>query len=245
MEDRPQNASSCRGRDAWLALRTLLRRAIATEITGRLRAGFGVWLSIMSLQAARPLQAAIGSWSHGGPFGGPVDVVAASRSNPLVVYAVAGPGIFKTTDAGSTWSFLAGSSPTNALTVDPTSSDILFETDPTFGILRSTDGGTTWPISSAGMSSLDLPTIHSVAVNPVNHSIVFAGGGSPDTLSGVVYRSTDGGTSWASVTSGIAGLSALSIALDPSDGRTVYVGGTSGEIWKSTDGGSTWSSLEP
>jgi hypothetical protein len=60
---------------------------------------------------------------------------------------------------------------------------------------------------------------------------------------GTVYKSTNGGNSFNSITSSINGSGAwvTPFTLDPSNPNTIYLGYN--EVWKSTNGGSSWSTI--
>jgi len=70
---------------------------------------------------------------------------------------------------------------------------------------------------------------------------------------GGVWKTTDGGRTWASISDGYFGGSIGSIAVAPSDPNVIYVGGgektvrgnvSSGNgVWKTEDGGLTWTSM--
>lgn len=88
--------------------------------------------------------------------------------------------------------------------------------------------------------------ITALAVNPTNSSDVWAG-----AADGGVWHSTDAGAHWASVTDGQYTLSIGSIAIDPTNPSTIYVGTGESDganvdgywgigILKSIDGGQTW-----
>ncbi len=75
-------------------------------------------------------------------------------------------------------------------------------------------------------------------VKAVNDNVLWACGNS-----GVVLKTTDGGTTWAAVTSPNAGSTMYTV--DAFDATTAWVTGTVGgsadvSIWKTTDGGTTW-----
>lgn len=87
--------------------------------------------------------------------------------------------------------------------------------------------------------------VAAVAVDPTNNDIVYAG-----AAQGGVWKTTDGGNTWTPLTDTQASLAIGSIAIDPENHLTIYVGtgelNNSGDsyygagILKSTDGGSTW-----
>ncbi len=78
--------------------------------------------------------------------------------------------------------------------------------------------------------------VESLAVDPNNSSIVYAG-----TSYGLA-KSTDGGASWSVPTSTFNLDLPYSIAVDPSNTQVVYVASTSLGIMRSIDGGANWSS---
>jgi photosystem II stability/assembly factor-like uncharacterized protein len=93
--------------------------------------------------------------------------------------------------------------------------------------------------------------VSAIAVDPTNANVVFVGG-----AQGGVWKSTDGGTTWATTFDANKSLAIGAIAIDPSSCSpgpctTIYVGtgeqNFSGDsyygagIYKSTDGGATWS----
>lgn len=90
--------------------------------------------------------------------------------------------------------------------------------------------------------------VNTVAVNPQNEDIIFAG-----FSSGGLWRTTNGGQSWSPVFDEKEWPSIGDIAFSPSDPNTIYVG--TGDpnisfypmlgdgIYRSTDGGDTWTHL--
>lgn len=87
-----------------------------------------------------------------------------------------------------------------------------------------------------------------IAVDPTNPNVVYVGG-----AQGGIWKSTDGGATWAAISDFEASLAIGAIAIDPTNPQIVYVG--TGEqtnsvgsyygagILKSTDGGATWTQL--
>ncbi|TAK36879.1 MAG: hypothetical protein EPO21_01105 [Chloroflexota bacterium] len=85
--------------------------------------------------------------------------------------------------------------------------------------------------------------VQSVAVDPINPDVLFAG-----TNGDGILRSTDRGQSWGDINNGLGNLFVNTIAIDPSDsrnvlaatGRGVAVGDASAGIYRSTRRGTTW-----
>ena len=134
---------------------------------------------------------------------------------PNIVYASARGddthegGVFKSTDAGKTWSLADTglsnpSSPTDsqdlrvdALALDPRSPDVLYA-GTGLGVFKTTDGAKTWNLASTG---IELSSgvfhrmlegfIYEIAIDPVHTSTVYATG-----YDRVVWKSTNGGGTW-------------------------------------------------
>ena len=119
----------------------------------------------------------------------------------------------------------------------------------TGGVMKTTDGGATY---SAVFEKEPAASIGAVAVWPANPNVVWVGTGEANDRNSSgwgngVYRSTDGGTTWAR-----AGLersrTIARIVVDPHD-RDVAWAAAMGDLWagggerglfKTTDGGKTW-----
>jgi photosystem II stability/assembly factor-like uncharacterized protein len=125
------------------------------------------------------------------------------------------------------------------------------------GILKSIDGGVTWtqiPGQFAGPLSrlIGGARIPSLAVHPTNSSILLAGALLTSTVGPAsgVYRSADGGNTWAEILTA-SGAVTTEVIFDPSStgGNTAYAalgangGNSQNGIYKSTDGGQTFTKL--
>jgi photosystem II stability/assembly factor-like uncharacterized protein len=71
-------------------------------------------------------------------------------------------------------------------------------------------------------------TVSTLAVDPQNPRTVYAG-----TYGRGVFKTTDGGTSWSAVNSGLTTLSVNSLAIDPQNPNTIYAG-TGGGVFAIT-----------
>jgi len=113
------------------------------------------------------------------------------------------------------------------------------------GLYRSDDGGTRWRLLDTPMSG---SMVWSLAVDPVDPNVMFAGTGTPSTPG--VYRSTDAGKSWEPLPVEISedcpnvGIPRVTgIAVDPTDHRNVWVGLEVDGVRCSRDGGDTWTKV--
>jgi photosystem II stability/assembly factor-like uncharacterized protein len=110
------------------------------------------------------------------------------------------------------------------------------------GLFVSRNGGAQWErIGTQG----DLPTIWSLAIDPVDPAILFAG-----TRPAGVYRSLDGGQRWEKLAVDIARECSIgtpfvtALAVDPDDHRIVWAGVEIDGVFRSMDGGDTWTDLK-
>lgn len=138
-------------------------------------------------------------------------------------------GIMRSTDAGATWARVGNLEQTDKniiqrLLVSPLNSKILLMARRD-GIYFSKNSGTSWQLASSAHC-------YDMEYNAANPTIVYAGG------EGVVYKSVDGGRTWASIKTGL-GAGRMSLEVSASDANVIYA--LSGSTFsKSTDGGATW-----
>jgi photosystem II stability/assembly factor-like uncharacterized protein len=164
-----------------------------------------------------------------------------------------GLGIFKTTDAGATWTRLASTATpdfhfVNRLAISPNDPDRVYA-GTRAGVLRSTDAGASWTLVRAASSivgCLDLDVR-----DDTDPDTVFATFGSFESEG--LFRSTDGGDTWTRLGAGTLtrlDQGRIEVALAPSDQDVVYasmasngIGSPVGRlvgVFRSTDGGDTW-----
>jgi photosystem II stability/assembly factor-like uncharacterized protein len=202
--------------------------------------------------------------------------IAVAPSDPNVVYVgsgeanirgnvAAGNGIYKSTDAGKTWTHMwTEEGQIGKLVVHPTNPDVAFAAvlghafgpNAERGVYRTTDGGKTWQ----QVLKKDAETGASdVGMDPSNPSILFAGfwqarrlpwelvSGGPGSG---LYVSRDGGESWKPLTG--SGLpegtwGKVGVAVAASDGRRIYalIEAEKGGLFRSDDGGESWALINP
>ena len=120
------------------------------------------------------------------------------------------------------------------------------------GIFRSADGGQTW--DQRGADVFYRRTISRIAVQPDNADIVYAavGATASEGLAGNtgVWKSTDGGTTWANLTAKISTTTPVSdILVDPNNSKHLLAafgapsGSAANSVYQSADAGVTWTAL--
>ena len=206
---------------------------------------------------------------------GSIGTIAVSSSNPDIVWVGSGEGlqrpdlstgdgVYKSTDAGKTWTHLPqlrDGQQIGQIAIDPKNPDKVFVAvtghpygpNKERGLYRTLDGGKTWK----NVLFIDeLTGASEVQIDPNNPSIVYAGmwqrqeapweNGAFTGDHGGLFRSTDGGETFTKVTGG--GLPddqlQVNVAIAPSDSNRIYAevarvrGGVM--LMRSDDGGKTW-----
>jgi photosystem II stability/assembly factor-like uncharacterized protein len=212
------------------------------------------------------------AWRNLGPNrGGRSIAVAGSTARPLeYFFGATGGGVWKTTDGGTTWQPVTdgkiGSATIGAVEVCQANPDILYigtgETQlrgniqAGDGVYKSTDAGKTW--SHVGLR--EARNIGRIRVHPTNCDIAYAAafgeysGPSPERG---IYRTTDGGETWARVLARDERTGGVDISIDPQNPDIVYAalweawrnqwalssGGPGSGLFRSDDGGATWTEL--
>ncbi|MGA7155951.1 MAG: glycoside hydrolase [Acidobacteriaceae bacterium] len=210
-------------------------------------------------------------WDHE-PTGS-IGAIAVAPSDPNILYVGSGEGlarpdlstgdgVYKSTDAGKTWTHLGlrDTQQIGEVAVDPTNANIVFiaaEGHPygpnnERGLYKSTDGGATF---KRVLFINDQTGASEVQIDPQHPNIVFAGmwqrqegpweNGSWQGTDGGLFRSTDGGDTWKKLTGGGLpnGITQVNLTISPTDSNRIYAEIATGRpvgLYRSEDGGSTW-----
>lgn len=210
-------------------------------------------------------------WRSIGLFrGGRSAAVTGVPGKPNLFYMGAtGGGVWRTKDAGNTWSNLSdgffGSSigsvavsewDNNVIYVGQGEGTVRGNVSYGHGMWKSTDAGKTWIF--AGLK--DSKHIPRIRIHPKNPELVYAavmGDLFKSSEERGVYKSEDGGKNWKRVLFANANAGAVDLAMDPNNPRVLYAsmwrirrtpysmesGGEGSGIYKSTDGGETWKNI--
>ncbi len=200
-------------------------------------------------------------------MGGRIDDFAVVESNPSIVFVgVASGGVWKTTNNGTTWEPVfdkEGVSTIGDIAIAPSDPSIVWvgTGEPNNrqssswgdGAYKSQDGGKTW--QKMGLAATH--HIGRIVIHPKNPDVVYVAAlghlWGPNAERGV-YKSADGGKTWAQVLKINDDTGVSDIAMDPQSPETLYAaayerrrtvhgfngGGPDGGIYKSVDGGATW-----
>jgi photosystem II stability/assembly factor-like uncharacterized protein len=208
-----------------------------------------------------------------GYFGGSIGAVEVAKSDINVIYAGGGEvtlrgnvsygyGMYKTVDAGKTWTHIGLDSSRHIprIRVHPSNPDLvyvavlgdLYQSSSQRGVYRSKDGGETWEnilFANDDAGAVDL------ILDPNNPRIIYAStwrvrrmpyrldsGGEGSAL----WKSTDGGDTWTNITEnkglpgGTLGISGVTISPVNSDRVWVLMENEDGGVYRSDDAGETW-----
>jgi photosystem II stability/assembly factor-like uncharacterized protein len=168
------------------------------------------------------------SWAEARPSGLPgLDLhgfAADPRDAGTLYAAVAGEGLYRSTDGGLTFELVSEDVGPNVFGLAITPAGRILAADPKRGVYASDDGGRTWTVV------LKEPAI-GVAVSPSRPRSVLATGSG-------IFLSGDGGTRWRRVFTVEGG--AGPVAWAPSDPRVAYAIGGERLLFRSTDAGRSW-----
>jgi photosystem II stability/assembly factor-like uncharacterized protein len=203
-----------------------------------------------------------------------IGAIAVAPSDPNIIYVGSGEGlhrpdlsvgngIYKSTDAGKTWTHLGlvNGQQIPALAIDPRDPNRVFAAvlghpygpSEERGIYRSTDGGQNWQ----RVISKDENTGGSdVVIDPANPDVVYASmwearegpwedNNEVNGTGGGLFKSTDGGSTFHPLTNGLPkDLSQIYVAIAPSDPHRLYatLSEASGKlgVYRSDDAGDNW-----
>lgn len=206
---------------------------------------------------------------------GSVGDIAVSESNPNVVYVGSGEGIqrpdlsvgdgiYKSTDAGKTWTNMGlhDAQQIGGIVVDPKNENRIFVAalghpygpNTERGVYRSLDGGKTW---ERVLYKDENTGAIQVSFDPNNSNIVYADmwagrqgpweNGQWNGSESGLFKSTDGGNTWKKLTKGLPtteqGLGRIGFGIAPTNSNRLYAtvdAGRYGGIYRSDDAGESW-----
>ena len=187
---------------------------------------YGFWLLILFSHA---IFAGNSIWTTAGPNGGGVFELVFDPTNAQTAYATTRGAVYKTLDAGATWTrasngIVATTVYPLPLVLDREAPQILYTFDSSLRLYRSNDGGGSWQILSTNLNSNFLfQTISDVAGET---GALFIGGVS-QTATGLpqLFKSDATGKIFIRVGAGLpADARIATITVDPLNPNLVYVG---------------------
>src|SRR5262249_40360627 len=174
------------------------------------------------------------TWTRigGDQFNFSITLIAVDPVTPATIYALAGSLPYKSVDGGATWNRITSVPTLQTLVIDPATPATLFGASIGGPPFKSVDGG-------AHLAALNIripfgtqsAQIRSFAIDPANSTTVYAGG------AGGVYKSTDGGTTWAPLPNGFpvgGSFTVMRLAISRSDPAALFAHVSFGGFFKTT-----------
>ena len=192
-------------------------------------------------------------------------LIAAHPTEPKTIFVTTNGGVYNSLDSGLTWErvareffknseLLPGVSHFHGITFDPKDPNRIYvggggdQYSPSgVGISISEDGGKNWKQANVGFE-IDVH-VSKIVVDKSNSSIIYATTQGPTNFNEKigtgygVFKSTDYGSTWKKINSGLETVETNIIALDPNNQQILYLGTDDNGIYKSTDGGTSWTKL--
>jgi photosystem II stability/assembly factor-like uncharacterized protein len=225
----------------------------------------GVWKTVNAGTTWTPVFDSEGSYSIGSVAidPGQSDIIwVGTGENVSGRHVGYGDGIYKSLDAGASWSRmgLENSEHIGMIRVDPRDSAVVFVASqgPLWsaggerGLYKTVDGGESWEKVLGGGPYTGVNEVH---LDPRNPDVVYAVtwqrfrnvpslmDGGPETG---IHKSTDGGYTWRELTEGLPeeNMGKTGMAISPIDPDVLYatieLKQRTGGVWRSEDGGETW-----
>ena len=170
-----------------------------------------------------------------GSFDPRTTCISTSEKQPETIWVgTPSSGVLISRDSGKTWRQVDGVSrdaPINTIAQDPQRPDYVY-VGTKQALFMSHDGGSTWRVRGGNLPFGDFT---SILINPRNGDEIFAGNAFQITeIGGGVYRSTNGGLSWARIDPKDGRLPSQRIwalAFDPHDQNVLFVGSHSAGVY--------------
>lgn len=199
------------------------------------------------------------SFSGGSSFPYFINDLKIRPDNTNILFAASNSGLFRTTNAGASWSMIkeGQSTPrTTQIVLDPNDPSTMYVAFGNFrrdGIYKSTDGGGTFSKLSGG--GFPVAGYHRIAlaIAPSNSQVIYACLTDSATYQAYgIFKSVNGGGSWSRLTTpndpelggthlGGQGWYNNVLAAHPSNPNIVFAGGVN--LFRSTNGGGAWSRI--
>ncbi|MFH1321217.1 MAG: PKD domain-containing protein [Bacteroidota bacterium] len=156
---------------------------------------------------------------------------ASATNDKIAVTGSQDNGVMKMND--TTWNAIVGADGMECI-VDYTDKNIIYAETQYGSMSKSTNGGYSFVSVTppgAGYGSWITPYI----MHPADHNTLYAGYEE-------VYKTTDGGDNWTTISSFSGGYSFRALALAPSDDNFIYASNYF-DIWKTANGGASWTDI--
>ncbi len=237
------------------------QRMIWSDENGRIPRGAMVraleQVAAMKKQQLQPDRAGVSrsSWTWLGPgnIGGRVTTIVVHPTDANLLWVNnPGGGIWKSTNGGATFQpvddFLPNLAVT-ALAISPPDANLMYagtgggagaSTLRGAGIFKSTDGGNTWSQLAATSAADWSGGVEKISISRDGNTVLAATKAVYSNVASAVWRSVDGGNTWAETLQQTGGMEGWVVEFHPTDNTRAIASTKTGQVYYSTDGGATW-----
>lgn len=128
----------------------------------------------------------------------------------------------------------------NCVAFHPTDANTIFVGAPSGGFWKTTDNGTSWTQFSAGLTRLG---VSSIVVHPTTPNTIYIATGDRDgnDVAGYgVWRTTDGGLTWAAHNNGMGNRTVNEIIMHPTNPNIMFAATSNRRVYRTSNGGANW-----
>ena len=168
------------------------------------------------------------NWSRLGDLS-MVNAIAISPISSATIFAATDGGLMKSSDRGAAWTQSGSFNNVYTVIFDPQNSQTLYASTAFDGVFKSANGGVNWTAINTGFPNSGGPAAKILAVDPFNHSVIYAAGRDG------IFRSANSGANWSAIDAGLRVRQRFwvsAFAIDPLTPSTFYVGLDSGGMYK-------------
>ena len=236
------------------------RASEVTKLRQQVARGIPALLADENWQPLGPDGMTMLDWDMGRVVGRVTALAVDPADEALIYLGAAAGGLWKSVDGGESWVQLfdqIGTESIGSILLEAGNPDHVWVGTGEFfagcvdyfgmGLYYSADGGQTFEArNGSGDTAMPLSFVTALAQSPADTQVLLAGGQGHCTeggssTGGGIYRSADGGQTWAYV---LTSTGARDLIFDPADANIVYAQARGKGVYKSIDAGLSWNRLE-
>ncbi len=158
--------------------------------------------------------------------------LAIDPNSPNKIYAGTYSGVYRSSDSGLSWIKNNGYVYSYELAIDPTNPDIIYS-GYSGSVFKSINGGINWNQYRDGLNG----SCYSILVDHTDNKNVFY------TSYIGIFKSSNGGVNWQQSNTGLIASRIPTIAISPTDPKTIYIEVEDDAVFKTNNYGDTWMKL--
>lgn len=150
-----------------------------------------------------------------------------------------GPLVFPTNSSGQ----INGFGRVTQIKFHPSLANVMYATSASGGAYTTIDTGHHWTLLNT--DNFAVSNMSCICIDNTNDQILYLGTGDPNYYSTdfSIYKSTNGGATWAAANTGIATLLPIEIIMHPTNNQQLITATNNG-IWQTLNGATTWTNVK-